>query len=62
MIISIVGVCGFRLAWIFTLFQIPAFHSLPWLFASYIISWSFSFVAGLIVYLVKQKRLCPKEL
>ena len=39
MIIAVLGICGLRLLWIFTVFQIPEFHSPKWLFMSYPISW-----------------------
>lgn len=39
MIVSILGVCVFRIAWIYTIFQVPRFHTLEWLFISYPISW-----------------------
>ena len=28
MVISILGVCGFRISWIYTVFQIPEFHTI----------------------------------
>ena len=56
MIISVVGVCGFRLVWIFTVFQIPAFHTLDSLFASYIISWTATLVVGMCVLLPLLKK------
>ncbi len=40
MIVSILGVCAFRVVWIYTLFEIPQFHTLEWLFISYPISWT----------------------
>ncbi len=42
MITSIMGVCGVRILWILTLFQIPRFHTLDCLFLSYPISWAFT--------------------
>ena len=57
MIISVVGVCGFRLMWIFTVFQIPAFHTLDSLFASYVISWTATLLVGICVLLPLLKKL-----
>ena len=54
--LSVLGVCGFRLVWIFTVFQIPACHTVSWLFASYIISWSATFLIGLILFFVLQRK------
>ena len=39
MIVSMVGVCGFRLVWIATVFQIPQYHTYSSLMFSYPISW-----------------------
>lgn len=38
-IVSLCGVCGFRMFWIYVVFPAGQFHSLPWLAASYPISW-----------------------
>ena len=50
MIISVLGVCGIRLGWIFTIFQIPQFHTPWWLYVSYPISWLFTFAAQFIAF------------
>ena len=52
MVISVLGVCGFRIGWIFTIFQIPRFHSPQSLYISYPISWVLTYAAQLIVFLV----------
>ena len=39
MIISMVGVCGFRVVWIATVFQIPQYHTYSSLMFSYPVSW-----------------------
>ena len=39
MIISVLGVCGIRLLWIGTIFQIPQFHTPDCLYLSYGVSW-----------------------
>ncbi len=49
MLASIFGVCVFRVIWIFTLFQIPAFHTPESLWISYIISWLLTFAIQYIV-------------
>ena len=54
MVISILGVCGLRIAWIYTIFQIPQFHTTQCLYLSYPVSWiitfSIEFVAFFIIY------------
>ena len=56
MIISVLGVCGLRLCWIFTVFQLPAFHTPQWLFFSYPMTWTITFIAQVIAFLVVFKR------
>lgn len=50
MIISVLGICGLRIAWIYTVFQIPAFHTPQWLYFSYAVSWAVTFVIQTIVF------------
>ena len=50
MIISVLGICGLRILWICTVFQIPALHTPQCLFASYPISWAITFTAQLIAF------------
>ncbi len=59
MIISVLGICGIRILWIYTIFQIPEYHTPECLFSSYTISWivtfTVQFAAFLIVYRKKKK-------
>lgn len=55
MLISIIGVCGFRIGWIMTIFQIPAYHTLPYLYISYPISWSATFIVQIVAYIIITK-------
>ena len=50
MIISVLGVCGIRIGWIATIFQIPAFHTPQCLYISYPVSWLITFVAQFLVF------------
>ncbi len=52
MIISVVGVCGLRIGWIYTIFQLPQFHTPEWLYHSYTISWGITFIAQTIAYFI----------
>ena len=56
-ITSIAGVLGIRLAWIFTLFRLPRFHSLFWLYMTYPISWIITLAVHSIVlaFLLRRK-------
>lgn len=51
MVISVLGVCGMRIGWIYTIFQIPQFHSVDTLFLSYPISWALTYAAQLFAFL-----------
>lgn len=56
MIISILGICGIRVGWVYTIFQIPRFHTPECLYLSYPISWVVTFMIQLIFYIVMMKR------
>ena len=57
MVISVLGICGIRLLWIYTIFQIERFHTPQCLFLSYAISWIITFGLQLAAFLVLFKRL-----
>lgn len=50
MIISVLGVCGFRIGWIATVFQIPEFHTPQCLYLSYSISWIITFLIQIFTF------------
>ena len=52
MFASIFGVCVFRVVWIYTVFQIPAYHTPESLWISYIISWALTFIIQYVVFKV----------
>ena len=54
MIVSLLGACGLRVVWIFTIFRWK--HSLFVLFLSYPITWTVTFAAHMICLLVIWKR------
>lgn len=63
MLISVLGVCGIRVGWVLTIFQIPAFHTPEWLYTSYPISWAVTFLAQILSFTVlfrKQKTNLDK--
>lgn len=58
-VVSLIGACGFRILWIYTVFNIGAMHTLQGLAISYPISWLLTFAVHLISFLVifiKEKR------
>ena len=58
MIISIFGICGIRIIWVYTVFQ--ANRTLEMLYASYPISWAITLVATLVLYFIAVKKL-PRD-
>jgi len=60
MIVSIAGVCGIRLMWIYTIFRIPSFHTLQSLYASYPITWGITFVIEFACFIAAVKKLNAK--
>ena len=52
MMISIMGVCGVRIGWIYTIFRMEEFHNLDSLYFSYPISWMLTFTVQLIVFIM----------
>lgn len=60
MFITVLGVCGIRIGWILTLFQLPQFHTPDGLFISYPVSWAITFVIEFIVFILlfcRKRRL-----
>ena len=60
MMISVLGVCGIRLVWIYTIFQLPAYHTPECLYLSYAVSWLFTFLAQLLAFKLVYRRHVDK--
>ena len=56
MIISVLGVCGVRIGWVMTIFQIPQFHTPQSLYYSYIVSWAMTFLVQMFAFLKIYKK------
>ena len=50
MVISVLGICGIRITWIYTIFQMPQFHTPQCLFFSYTISWIITFLLEFMAF------------
>ena len=61
MIICVLGVCGLRIVWIYTIFQIPGYHTPECLYISYPVSWIITFVIQLAFYLLMVRRYRAQE-
>ena len=62
MLISIMGICGVRVLWVFTIFQIPAFFNPQWLYMSYPISWTVAFVAQMMLFLRVRNKFLKEDI
>ena len=60
MIVSMLGACGLRLLWIFTVFKIPEYHTTQVLYFSYPMSWTITILVHVICYLVVRRKF-PKH-
>ena len=58
MCVSLIGACGLRILWIFTVFQV--YHNLTVLYLSYPFTWIVTATAHLICFYIVRKKL-PKE-
>ncbi len=58
MLITVIGVCVFRVVWIFTIFKMPQFNNAESLYLSYPISWIITFLAELwlFIYIIKKRK------
>lgn len=57
MIVSLLGACAFRMAWIFVFFQIEQFHTIGTVYYAYPISWSLTLLVHTICYIIVRKKL-----
>lgn len=57
MLLSILGICGIRLAWILWVFSIPQFRTPIHLYLSYPISWIITLTAQAIAFIVVFRKL-----
>ena len=55
MFVTLAGSCGFRILWVFTIFQI--FRNLPVLYSVYTTSWTITFIALYVFYRINLKKL-----
>ena len=61
MIISVLGICGLRILWIYTIFQIPAFHTPQCLYYSYAVSWGVTFLCQLAAFFLLYRRRTKEQ-
>ena len=54
--ISVIGACGLRILWIYTIFAIPEYHTPTCLFISYPITWTVTILAELVAFSIIYKK------
>ncbi|MBR0139300.1 MAG: MATE family efflux transporter [Firmicutes bacterium] len=59
MAVTVFGVCVTRIIWIYTVFQIPAYHSLEMLFIVYPISWIITSAMLFVCYGILARKKLP---
>ena len=52
MVVSIAGVCGIRILWIATIFQVPRFHTFEMLFYSYPVTWTITLLSHAVCLMI----------
>jgi len=57
MIVTLVGVCGFRITWIYTAFRSEALHSIVGVALSYPISWLITVAIHLTVFIILYRKI-----
>lgn len=57
MIVSLLGACAFRMAWIFVLFQREEYHTIDTVYFAYPISWTLTLSVHILCFLVVRWRL-----
>lgn len=60
-VVSLLGVCGVRVLWIFTVFNNEAYHFVETIYYSYPISWGITFVAHLVCFLIIKKKINQRQ-
>jgi putative MATE family efflux protein len=60
MIVSLLGVCAFRMVWIFGFFQMEQFHMIDTVYLAYPISWLLTFSVHVICYMIVWRKLVKK--
>jgi putative MATE family efflux protein len=61
MIVSLLGVCGIRILWIYTIFPIESFHNIQGLTISYPISWVVTAIVHFICFVILFKKMYFKN-
>ncbi len=61
-IVSVIGICGLRIVWIYTIFACEQFHTPEVLYLSYSVSWIVTFIAQYIMYRKLYKKKIKEQM
>jgi hypothetical protein len=61
MLISILGVCGLRVGWVYTIFQLPGYHTPECLFLSFPVSWAVTCLLQTGVFLLVYRKKLKEQ-
>ena len=58
MVVTVLGVCVLRILWVYTVFQIPQYHTPDCLYLSYLVSWTLTFLVQLpmLGYILRKRE------
>lgn len=62
MVVSIAGVCGMRILWIATIFQVPRFHTFEVLFYSYPVTWTITLLSHAVCLFIIFRKYSGAEI
>ena len=60
MIVSLIGACGLRLVWLATVYRIPEYHSIKYIYMSYPVTWTITFLAHVVCFIIVRRKLNNK--
>jgi len=60
MLVSLLGICLFRIIYVYTFFQIPEFHTIYYLYLSYPLSWFIAASAAAVAFFIIRKKAYEK--
>lgn len=61
MVISVLGVCGLRIFWIYSIFRVPQFHTPQCLYFSYTVSWVVTFLCQMLALFTVLRKLTKPQ-
>ena len=57
MIVSLLGACAFRMAWIFVFFQIEQYHTIGTIYYAYPITWTITFLTHTVCFIIIRRKM-----